>query len=277
MNMVGCGGSVRVGLIANALALGLVAAAASAETVDQDNRYRTSNFTSILLSDATVAQTFTAGLDGTLTRIELNMWASPDVSGNDVLLAIISTTDSEPDPVGTGAFFIQTIPLADLIKLDGNPLPTPLMSVDVSAQGLAMAAGTTYALVLGRDSDSIISPVRWSQGPEVAAGSDLYPAGTRWRSSDGGRKWIETLPRDFGFATFVTVPAGCNPADLSSPSEPGKPDGVLTGADFFEFLSLFEAGALSVDFSSPSDPGVPDGALTGADFFAFLDLFSQGC
>ncbi len=67
------------------------------------------------------------------------------------------------------------------------------------------------------------------------------------------------------------------PVDLSSPTDPGVPDGALTGADFFQFLDLFSAGDLAVDFSSPLDPGVPDGALTGADFFEFLNLFSAGC
>ena len=70
---------------------------------------------------------------------------------------------------------------------------------------------------------------------------------------------------------------GCNAADLSSPLSPGVPDGVLTGADFFEFLSRFQAGDLSVDFSSPLNPGTPDGVLTGADFFEFLSLFAAGC
>ena len=69
----------------------------------------------------------------------------------------------------------------------------------------------------------------------------------------------------------------CSPADLSSPRQPGEPDGVLTGADFFEFLDLFTAGDLAIDFSSPLEPGVPDGSLTGADFFEFLSLFSVGC
>ena len=82
----------------------------------------------------------------------------------------------------------------------------------------------------------------------------------------------------FGAATYIPADTtACNPADLSSPADPGVPDGTLTGADFFEFLARFQAGDLSIDYSSPSDPGTPDGRLTGADFFAFLDLFSQGC
>ena len=81
-----------------------------------------------------------------------------------------------------------------------------------------------------------------------------------------------------GIAAIVACgDAACSPADLSSPNNPGEPDGVLTGADFFEFLSRFQAGDLSVDFSSASNPGVPDGVLTGADFFEFLNLFTIGC
>lgn len=78
----------------------------------------------------------------------------------------------------------------------------------------------------------------------------------------------------------VDLPGGtgaCSPADLSSPANPGVPDGLLSGADFFEFLSRFQAGDLSVDFSSPASPGTPDGLLSGADFFEFLNLFSAGC
>ena len=67
------------------------------------------------------------------------------------------------------------------------------------------------------------------------------------------------------------------PADLSSPTVPGSPDGVLTGADFFEFLARFQAGDLRADFSSAGNPGTPDGVLTGADFFEFLSLFQAGC
>ena len=71
--------------------------------------------------------------------------------------------------------------------------------------------------------------------------------------------------------------SSCSVVDLSSPTDPGVPDGQLTGADFFEFLDRFVAGDLSIDFASPADPQTPDGLLTGADFFAFLDLFTQGC
>lgn len=66
-------------------------------------------------------------------------------------------------------------------------------------------------------------------------------------------------------------------ADLSSAGNPGVKDGVLTGADFFQFLNLFQAGDLTADFSSAGQPGIPDGVLTGADFFWYLQLFQAGC
>lgn len=67
------------------------------------------------------------------------------------------------------------------------------------------------------------------------------------------------------------------PIDYASATDPNTPDGALTGADFFAFLSLFQAGDLSADLAGPTDPTTPDGALTGADFFRFLDLFQSGC
>lgn len=66
-------------------------------------------------------------------------------------------------------------------------------------------------------------------------------------------------------------------ADLSGPATPGVPDGIVTGADFFEFVSRFQAQDMSVDLAGPNDPTTPDGILTGADFFRFLDLFTLGC
>ena len=79
-----------------------------------------------------------------------------------------------------------------------------------------------------------------------------------------------------GYEVRGTVQA-CSIIDISSPADPGVPDGLLSGADFFEFLNRFAAGSLTVDFSSPASPGVPDGLLTGADFLFFLNLFGQGC
>ena len=110
--------------------------------------------------------------------------------------------------------------------------------------------------------------------------------------NDSNDTLIEINPAT-GAATTVMTPTGATfgaaygmacgvsgnscPADLSSPANPGSPDGLLTGADFFEFLNRFAAGDLSIDFSSAVTPGSPDGLLTGADFLFYLDLFQAGC
>lgn len=65
--------------------------------------------------------------------------------------------------------------------------------------------------------------------------------------------------------------------DISGPVNIGEPDGNLTGADFFEFLTRFSTGDLRADYSSAGTPGVPDGNLTGADFFFYLTAFQNGC
>lgn len=72
------------------------------------------------------------------------------------------------------------------------------------------------------------------------------------------------------------IPVICS-ADLSGPIIPGLPDGVVSGADFIEFLNRFQQGDRSVDLASPASPLEPDGLLTGADFFRFLELFAGGC
>ena len=99
----------------------------------------------------------------------------------------------------------------------------------------------------------------WTINVSDRAGSDLAT-------------WISARLVIFGTESDIVCPA-----DLSSPANPGTPDGVLSGADFFEFLSRFVAGDLSVDFASPTDPTTPDGTLSGADFLRYLDLFQQGC
>ena len=134
-----------------------------------------------------------------------------------------------------------------------------------------------------------------------AAGADYSLASTS-PSIDAGDNTAVTVSVDFAgdsrFSDVASVPdtgngsapivdmgafevqggtGGCNAADISSPANPGVPDGLLSGADFFEFLNRFAAGDLSIDFSSPANPGVPDGLLSGADFFEFLTLFGQGC
>ena len=143
---------------------------------------------------------------------------------------------------------------------------------DVGFQG---SHGQTEVLDLGSkevvlftDDDDIFDNI------EGLYSFDVNPAG------DFANQNGTPIPSGGTWAEHLTVWAGDTttcPADLSSPASPGIPDGILSGADFFEFLVRFEIGDLSVDFSSPANPGQPDGLLSGADFFEFLSLFAAGC
>ena len=262
-------------MLAAAASLCTAVGAANAQTLDQENIYDDVFSAVAVFSGGFQAQTFTAGLTGTLSRVDLNAWASPGITGDELRLRIVTASAGIPDPLSNSnnILLTQSILLEDLFKDSGIPdAPIPVLSVDVSGQGLQVTAGTEYAIVLERVAFGAPPWVLWGSG------TNTYANGNRWQSTNGGFSWDARPDNDYGFATFVDAgTGGCNPADLSSPANPGVPDGVLTGADFFEFLDRFSAGDLSIDFSSAANPGVPDGVLTGADFFEFLGLFSQGC
>ena len=196
--------------------------------------------------------------------------------------------------------FIATEALVDLIDGGAFPPVTPpappagliLLTIDnsnlngVTDSDASDAANVTTGVELAIDLDEI----NWDGESDILVAGAVSNSNMDFFSNQvlGGLGGASNLgePRAIDFSAiagnqFVTISApgtgGCNPADLSSPTSPGEPDGVLTGADFFEFLARFSSGDLSIDFSSAANPGVPDGVLTGADFFEFLNLFSQGC
>ena len=136
---------------------------------------------------------------------------------------------------------------------------------------LTLDAGTPYYISVFNNTGLAADSGTWGWQLHLLDGNG------GWLSNDSGGFWAPSNTANMSFRLVGSSDASDCPADLSSPNAAGQPDGVLTGADFFEFLDRFQAGDLSIDFSSPTQPGTPDGALTGADFFAFLDLFTQGC
>ena len=249
-----------------------VGMAASAQTLDQDNLYPSVGTGVAVFSTGFQAQSFTVGLNGTLDRIDLNIWSSVGITGDELRLSIVDAPGGVPDDLAN-ALYTQAIPFSDIEQDNGFPSPLSITTVDISAANLAVTAGEQYAIVLHRVGPGAPPWVLWGSG------ANIYADGSRWRSNTQGASWIETATADYGFATYVTTggSGACSDADLSSPANPGTPDGLLSGADFFEFLVRFESGDLSVDFSSPANLGTPDGLLSGADFLFYLDLFGQGC
>ena len=193
-------------------------------------------------------------------------------------------------PVGSATPFIISLgsvgPVVYGVDLDTNSLiafnaadGTAAVVGDVGAVGLANGGiYSGFSALTGVDEDGN-GEFDALYGSVNFLGSDRVGGLARFDLATGDWTLVGTNPGVifFGFASVPASSLACSPADLSSPANPGTADGILTGADFFEFLVRFEAGDLTVDFSSPISPGVPDGLLTGPDFFEFLNLFAAGC
>ena len=181
----------------------------------------------------------------------------------------IAVSRAEPGTVATVEIWAgSTQPIQRSTTLASRTVDADGIYKFVPTEPFVLGAGETY----------------WIYLPGTAAGRFEWDARTADPSGIGATSigYIfngapSSVRNGYAINGREVVDLACSPADLSSPAAPGSPDGVLTGADFFEFLVRFQAGDLSVDFSSPASPGTPDGVLSGADFFEFLNLFAAGC
>ena len=158
------------------------------------------------------------------------------------------------------------------------------ISADAAEDGVLVAGDTTTGQALWhsrrgtllKTGDRIdLGTDRAPEDPTIVTG--LQPG---WVMAGGTAFGVVSFRKPIseteGEAFIMINVLGCV-ADISSPTQPGVPDGLLTGADMFHFGDLFRAGDLAADLSSPEAPGVPDGKLSAADFFFFLDQFTKGC
>jgi len=239
------------------LGAALAAPAASAQVVEDQNGLATQLFSGIaVISVQSEAQVVTAGIEGTLDSVELQIWKSPGAI-NDVTILILSTTDGVPDPAPIGTLFTATIDIDDLPTFDGIPPADqlPLTHVDVSAGGLVFSAGDQFAIGAFRDGQGAPPWVLWGSG------TPPYGAGAGWISNNGGDTW-NSYGGTFGFRTFVETGGECA-ADCND-------DGALNILDFVCYQGLFQAG----------DPGADcngDGVLNILDFVCYQGEFQAGC
>ena len=109
-------------------------AALAASTLDQAHE-PVSSFARVALADQVYAQTFTAGLSGTLTHVELQL-AERSVPAGDLLVELQSVTSGAPD----GGVLASGTILASAVDTDPS-----WVSVDLNAVSVE---GTQYALVV---------------------------------------------------------------------------------------------------------------------------------
>lgn len=148
------------------------------------------------------AQTFTAGMDGQLTFVQLAI-QNPDGATEPVILEI---REVEPDP-GTLAFaptsddslvgVLGRVSLPASAFVDADPAnPDTWPAFDVSVLGIVVTAGTTYCFsVLTADTTG------YTLSPELSMG---YADGAAWRRNRAhDAAWTQMLGADFGFRTWV--------------------------------------------------------------------------
>jgi hypothetical protein len=138
------------------------------------------------------AQTFTAGLSGTLEQVDLLLGRLAPLERN---LTVQIQTVSGGTPTGlvlaSAEVMPADVPVTQFPNLTFVSLPLPPS---------ASIAGTTYAIVL---SDPTAVPFG---GPQYFWGGtrgDPYPHGNALLTIDGGASWIQFAGFDMGFKTYV--------------------------------------------------------------------------
>ncbi len=151
-----------------------------------------------------VAQTFTVGLTGQLTRIDVWL-VSEGVPTTDLVLDVRNTTSGIPDPND-----MLILGSASMTATQIGLLPSPaFVSFDLTSANIQVTAGETLAIVL-QSLATVGDSYRW-----VGDYPGGYSGGTAFRR-DGGTGGLfviasDPLPlppplTDLGFQAFVVVP-----------------------------------------------------------------------
>jgi hypothetical protein len=142
------------------------------------------------------AQTFTVGIGGTLTRIEVLVYRFPDTASGTLVLDVRPTVNGTPVEDDTAV-------LASVaVSVDTLPAyPGAFISFDISAAGVAVTKGDVLAIVLSSDlPPTAIVYWRGDTGDTLP-----YPGGEWFNRGHPGGSWTSGIfgPADLGFQTFV--------------------------------------------------------------------------
>jgi len=170
---------------------GNVGSAAYAEEVlDQENAFF-STLGDTASSETEVGQTFTVGVNGTLTRVEVNIAVIGSSSTVDALLTIYNTTGGLPNEelgsaLVSSADFPPTWPA--FVPFDVSAFNISAVENEVLAFGIK-AAGTGEMIIIRSYADSYAAGVGVSRS---LLGAPPAP-------------WQIQNDRDYGFRTYVAV------------------------------------------------------------------------
>lgn len=219
--------------LAVVLALSLSAAVANAVPV-LDQEYDPIGGVGILVGQLvdntqSVAQTFTVGLGGLLSRVDLMLSRGNTATGT-FTVSILSTTGGVP--VGSGnVLFSQTFPVTALPDFNTG-IPT-FMPVNVSS-AIVVSPGAVLAVAVTYGGSGPGNGVLWLS----RFNNNAYPNGAGYTGDgDLSTSW-SLIPDDLGFRTFVEV---LPPALIISP-----PSGDYVTTQGFDLVLIADAPGLTV-------------------------------
>ena len=183
---------IRVSAIAVAVAIGVMSPAQAASTLDQDIAFSTSDCNTEVYSGAGIGQTFTAGLSGPLTSVEVFLVDVDERPGTEPGLTVALASTSSGLPVGV-ALAASTIPDSDVPSVPG------VVTVTFSSPA-TVTAGEQYAILITTSETN--NNYKW-----CGDGADTYSGGTGLDDAASGRNWRQLAYKDMSLRTYVDVPA----------------------------------------------------------------------
>jgi len=184
-------------------------------------------------SDHWLVQTFTVGISGSLTQVEVWNFISYAFNPPDAPLIIELYETNGVTPVRT-ALASVSIPIPDV---GTNPFFDRTVA-DFSSFSLNVSAGDLLAIVLRTESTL---PGAFDWWGSIDGSTDFYPGGGAYVSSDGGNTWEElTFLFDFHFWTYIEPITNVNidiiPSSKKNPVNPRSKGelmvAILTTEDF---------------------------------------------
>lgn len=186
---------------------------ARADLLDQSYVVPTFEGDLTIYSGASLAQTFTVGLAGELSRVGFQVYKNTGAPGS-LIVDVLGTTGGVPDADSVPPLFEATVPLSSLPTFDNpNTANVPITLIDVSSAHIAVTPGEVLAIALRNPTGSGFPPwMVWRSSP------DNYPRGAEYMEQNGATTWsaspVFANGGDGGFQTYVGTAAVPEPSSL---------------------------------------------------------------
>jgi hypothetical protein len=179
------------------LSMGLAGQSCAAPLLDQTHVVGAPGNDIAILSAQSLAQTFTAGLSGTLAEVDLQISKNTGTTG-DLTFTIRTTSGGIPNSNDSQSLFQTIITLDSIPTVDSVFVPVPLTAIDVSSAHITVTSGQVLALALARNGAGNPPWAAWRSVP------GNYSGGFQFTRSGSSSPWSQTV-QEGGFQTFVSV------------------------------------------------------------------------